>query len=58
MVASSKRLGLISQIPVYPDGWTAEDVLRSAHKRLYEISDRLDELGLLMEHDQSPALLQ
>ena len=58
MVAPSKRLGLISQIPVYPDGWTTEDVLRSAHKRLYEIGDRLDELGLLMEHDQSPALLQ
>ena len=58
MVAPSKRLGLISQIPVYPDGWTTEDVLRSAHKRLYEISDRLDELGLLMEHDQSSALLQ
>ena len=58
MVAPSKRLGLISQIPVYPDGWTTEDVLRSAHKRLYEINDRLDELGLLMEHDQSPALLQ
>ena len=58
MVAPSKRLGLISQIPVYPDGWTTEDVLRSAHKRLYEISDRLDELGLLMEHDKSPALLQ
>ena len=58
MVAPSKRLGLISQIPVYPDGWTTEDVLRSAHKRLYEISDRLDELGLLMEHDQSLALLQ
>ena len=58
MVAPSKRLGLISQIPVYPDGWTTEDVLRSAHKRLYEISDRLDELGLLMEHDQSPAFLQ
>ena len=58
MVAPNKRLGLISQIPVYPDGWTTEDVLRSAHKRLYEISDRLDELGLLMEHDQSPALLQ
>ena len=58
MVAPSKRLGRISQIPVYPDGWTTEDVLRSAHKRLYEISDRLDELGLLMEHDQSPALLQ
>ena len=57
MVAPGKRLGLISQIPVYPDGWTTEDVLRSAHKRLYEINDRLEELGRLMEHDQSPALL-
>lgn len=25
-IASGRRLGLISQIPVYPDGWTTEDV--------------------------------
>ena len=25
-IAPSKRLGLISQLPVYPEGWTAEDV--------------------------------
>ena len=30
-IASGRRLGLISQIPVYPDGWTTEDVLREAH---------------------------
>ena len=30
MVAPGKRLGLISQIPVYPAGYTVMDVLRSA----------------------------
>ena len=29
-IAPSKRLGLISQIPVYPEGWTVEQVLRDA----------------------------
>ena len=57
MLAPGKRLGLISQIPVYPDGWTTEDVLRSAHRRLYDISARLEELALMMETDQSQALL-
>ena len=57
-IAPGKRMGLISQIPVYPEGWTAEDVLKDAHRRLYAISDRMDELTLLMEEDQSPALLQ
>ena len=56
-VAPGKRIGLISQIPVYPDGWTTEDVLKDAHKRLYKISARLDEISLLLENDQSPALL-
>ena len=40
MIAPGKRLGLISQIPVYPEGWTVEDVLRDAHRRLYDISRR------------------
>ncbi len=57
-VAPSKRLGLISQIPVYPEGWTTEMVLRDAHRRLYAISERLDELTERMERDQSPALLR
>ena len=57
-VAPSKRLGLISQIPVYPEGWTTDMVLRDAHRRLYAISDRIDELTLQMETDQSPALLR
>ena len=38
MIAPSKRLGLISQIPVYPEGWTTEDVLKDAHRHLYDLS--------------------
>ena len=30
VIAPGKRLGLISQIPVYPDGFTVEDVLETA----------------------------
>lgn len=58
MTAPGKRIGLISQIPVYPHGWTTEDVLRHAHRELYRISDRFDELTTMMEVDQSPALLR
>lgn len=57
-VASGKRMGLISQIPVYPPDWTTEDVLRDAHRELYKISGRLDELASLMEHDSSEQLLK
>ncbi len=56
-IASGKRLGLISQIPVYPEGWTTEDVLKDAHRELYAISARLDELAHRMETDQSDRLL-
>ena len=58
MIAPGKRLGLISQIPVYPEGWTVEDVLRDAHRRLYAIGDRLEELAGQLERDDSPALLR
>ncbi len=51
------RIGLISQIPVYPAGWTTEDVLREAHARLRAMSDRLRELETLMATDSSRALL-
>ena len=56
--APGKRIGLISQIPVYPEGWTVEDVLRQAHRRLYDMQGRMEELALQMERDASPALLQ
>ncbi len=58
MIAPSKRMGLISQIPVYPPDWSTEDVLKSAHRRLYNISRRIDELAIRLESDHSPALLE
>lgn len=56
-IAVGRRLGLISQIPVYPDGWTTEDVLREAHRRLYDMEARMNELTARMASDNSPALL-
>ena len=56
-IAPSKRLGLISQIPVYPEGWTVEQVLKDAHRHIYEIARRMSALEAQMEHDQSPGLL-
>jgi ATP-binding cassette subfamily F protein 3 len=56
-VASGKRIGLISQIPVYPEGWTTEDVLKDAHKRLYAMQERMDELTEQMESDPAAALI-
>ena len=44
-IASGRRLGLISQIPVYPEGYTTEDVLREAHRRLYDLEDRMNHLA-------------
>lgn len=57
MIAPSKRLGLISQIPVYPQGWTTEMVLKEAHRSLYRTQEKLDELAQAMASDSSPALL-
>ena len=57
-ISPGRRIGLISQIPVFPADWTCEDVLRSAHRRLYQMSSRMDEITAQMELDQSPALLR
>ena len=56
-IANGKRLGLISQIPVYPPEYTTEDVLRTAHRRLEKISARLEQLTQEMASDASPELL-
>ena len=56
-IYKGKRLGLISQIPVYPPDWTTEDVLRDAHKRLYQMQDRMNQLAEEMAHNDSPQIL-
>ena len=43
-VNPNKKIGLISQIPKFPEGYTVEDVLKTAHKRLDEIKARMEEL--------------
>ena len=57
-IANGKRIGLISQIPVYPPDWTTEDVLKDAHRGLYRIYDRLEELAKTMEADSSDSVLR
>ena len=57
-LAPDKRIGLISQFPVYPVGWTVEDVLRHAFRHVDTIRIKIDELAKQMETDSSPALLQ
>ena len=56
-VASGKRLGLISQIPVYPEEYTTEDVLKTAHRRVYNISKRLEELSNQMAENCTDEIL-
>ncbi|MCD8322727.1 MAG: ABC-F family ATP-binding cassette domain-containing protein [Oscillospiraceae bacterium] len=57
VTAPGKRIGLISQIPVYPAGYTTEDVLRSAFRHLDELRERLTALETAMQTDDSPATL-
>ena len=43
-VNPNKKLGLISQSPRYPAGYTVEEVLRSAFRKLLEVRQRMEEL--------------
>lgn len=47
-VAPGKRLGLISQIPVYPEGCTVEGVLDDAFVRVHRMERELEELAAKM----------
>ncbi len=58
VIPKGKRLGLISQIPKYPDGYTIEDVLISAQQRLLNVKSRMEELEKEMAADTSPELLR
>ena len=43
-VNPNKKLGLISQIPCFPDGYTVEDVLRSAYLPLMRLKAKMEQL--------------
>lgn len=57
-VNPQKRLGLISQIPVFPAGYTVEDVLRSAYRELYNIRSRMEKLEIEMSNGATDAQLK
>ena len=58
MIAPGKRLGLISQIPVYPAGFTVEDVLDTAFGKLAAMEREMEELTRAMERDCDQTLLR
>ena len=58
-IGQGRRLGLISQIPVYPAGYPVEDVLRSAFSRLEKLAGEMEDLTARMAAGESdPALLR
>lgn len=58
-IAHGRRIGLISQIPVYPVGYTVEDVLQSAFARMRNLSDEMETLSERMAHgDESEETLR
>ena len=59
VIGQGRRLGLISQIPVYPAGYTVEDVLRSAFRRLESVAEEMKTLEARMAAGESaPAILR
>jgi len=53
-----KKLGLISQIPRFPEGYTVEQVLRSAYLPLMQIRDKMNRLEEQMASGATQELLR
>lgn len=59
VVAKNSRIGLISQIPVYPEGYTVEDVLHTAFARHRKLAEEMEELAAAMAAgDSTPQTLR
>lgn len=57
IVCNGKRFGLISQIPVYPDCFTVEDVLKTAHTHIFDLEERMHFLTIKMSEEKSEDIL-
>ena len=58
VLAPGKRLGLISQIPVYPAGYTVEDVLATAFEPLHRMEGEMTQLATEMaQGNTDPAVM-
>ena len=53
IIASGRRVGLISQIPVYPAGYTVEDVRQTAFRRMHVLKDEMDLLAQRMAEGET-----
>ena len=53
--APNRRVGLISQIPVYPDGYTVEDVLQSAFDQTSRMAEEMAALSDKMANGDESA---
>ena len=59
VIGTGRRLGLISQIPVYPPGYTVENVLRTAFARLHGLAEEMESLTARMAAGETdPAILR
>jgi len=56
-LAPGKRIGLISQIPVYPEEYTVEDVLDTAFERIHAMEEELKALTDRMAAGESDEAL-
>ncbi len=56
-VNPAKKLGLISQIPQFPDGYLVEDVLRSAYRDVLNAKRRMESLEAAMAEGATGELL-
>jgi len=56
VVAPGKRMGLISQIPRYPAGYTVEDVLSTAFERLKAMEKEMEALADRMAEGEESAM--
>ena len=53
-----KKLGLISQIPRFPEGYTVENVLRSAYEELFRLKQKMERLEKEMAEAVTQELLR
>ena len=53
-----KKIGLISQIPVFPEGYTVEDVLRSAFADIMAFKRKMEALETQMANGATPEQLR
>ena len=56
-IATGRRVGVLSQLPEFPEAFTAGDVLRDAFAPILAMKLELEELESQMTTDHAPALL-